>query len=381
MVCDKEKCTGCFACYNICPKNAITMIEDEYGFVKPYIDKNKCVNCNLCKKGCPVNNRVEYRYPSNCFAMYAKDEKIRSTSTSGGAATVFSQYIIEEKNGAVYGASFDTNMKLKHQRVTTIENLKKIQGSKYVQSYIEDCMKKIKEDLKANLTVLFIGTPCQIAGLKNFLQKEYENLYTIDLICHGVPSQKFLKDEIDNLKINKKYNNILFRGQDGFKLKLVNNEKIIQAIKMEDSKYFNGFMKALFYRESCYNCLYARPERVSDITIGDFWGLSPESSMYANREDGVSVILPCTDKGLELINQAKDKMIVEERLVEEAIRGNSQLSQPSKKHYRVDKFRKYYFKMGFQAAYNKTMRYEIMKKQIKKNKFIYSIYNKMKGKK
>ena len=186
MICNKDNCTGCFACYNICPKNAIKMVEDNNGFIYPEIDKEKCVNCKLCEKICPSINKVQYYKKQKCYAMYSKDEKVRVKSTSGGIATTFSINVINS-GGVVYGAAYDKNCAVKHIRVTDIDGLKKLQGSKYVHSYINDTYKRVKEDLKNNREVLFIGTPCQVAGLKKFLSRDYDKLILVEIICDGVP--------------------------------------------------------------------------------------------------------------------------------------------------------------------------------------------------
>lgn len=172
MICEREKCTGCFACYNVCPKGAINMVEDIYGYIYPIIDKNKCINCNLCKKVCPSLNKVVKTKPLKCYAVVAKDKKILSKSTSGGIATVLAKKIISE-NGVVYGAAYiDEKCTVAHIRIESVKDLTKLQGSKYVHSYILGTYKNVKEDLNKSRKVLFIGTPCQIAGLKSFLRKE-----------------------------------------------------------------------------------------------------------------------------------------------------------------------------------------------------------------
>lgn len=369
MVVEKNKCTGCFACYNICPKKAIKMEEDIYGFIYPIIDYDKCINCGQCKSICPSINKIKLNYPLKCYAMYAKDKKIRNTSSSGGVSTVLANHVLNS-NGVVYGASFN-NFESKHIRISKKEDINKIQGSKYIHSYILDTYKSVKKDLKDKI-VLFTGTPCQIAGLKNYLKIEYENLYLVDIICHGVPSIKFLKEDI-GIDID----NISFRVNNYYFINLIKKNKIISTIEMDNSFYLTGFMSGLFCRDNCYNCLYANSYRVSDITIGDFWGLESNSKLYKDRDHGVSVILPITKKGLKLINSCKKDMILEERSIEEAINGNSQLNKPieiTKKH---NKFMKLYKKYGFKKAYYKTEKIRFIKKRLKNNKLIYFIYKKV----
>ena len=371
MICPKEKCTGCFACHNICPKNAINMVEDEFGYIYPIIDDKKCINCNLCKKVCPSLNPIKAIYPQKCYAMYAKDKKIRDESTSGGAATIFSTYIIKN-GGVVYGATYSKGI-INHLRIDNLRDLTKLKGSKYVHSYILDTYKEAKKDLTNNKKVLFIGTPCQIAGLKRYLMKDYDNLYLIDIICHGVPSQKYLKDEIggNNEKIS-------FRSKEGYVLKLYRDSKLIKSERIDKSPYYSSFMDGMIFRENCYNCFYAKPERISDITIGDFWGLGKDSKLYDYDNSGVSVILPITDKGVNLFEECCDKMIYEERKIEEAINGNTQLRHAIIKPKNYYKFQKIYLKSDFLTAYKKTNKIKILKNKFKNNKYIYGIYKKIK---
>jgi len=221
-ICKKEKCTGCFACYNSCKKNAITMIEDKNGFIHPKIDQNKCINCGLCKKICPVLNEVKKIEPEECYAAFSKDKDIRTNSTSGGIGyTLYSKFI--EEKGVVYGAKFKDG-KLVISRTENIDEIKKFQGSKYVHAYVEDAYLQVKKDLSEDKKVLFIATACQIAGLKRFLIKEYNNLYLVDIVCHGVPSQKYLKDEIKKyhgMNIDEK---LKFRNNNDYCLKYENNK-------------------------------------------------------------------------------------------------------------------------------------------------------------
>ena len=370
MLCDKKNCTGCFACYNVCPKNAITMIEDECGYIYPNIDMEKCINCKLCEKSCPAINKVEFKYPKKCYAIRVKDPNILKKSTSGGIATILSKKIIEN-NGVVYGASYVGKCQVNHIRFDNIDDLKRLQGSKYVHSYIKDSYNNVKEDLINNKRVLFIGTPCQIAGLKRFLNREYVNLYLIDLICHGVPSQKFLKDEVKRLNNNDiNVNRVNFRDKqfNNFTFSINKNNKTIYSQEWIKNPYFYTFMRSITYRENCYSCIYAKPERCSDITIGDFWGLGKDSKFYKNKEKGVSVILPITNKGIKLIESVKNDIEIEERQVIEAINGNDQLRKHVTKNKKVDKFKKIYKENSdFFKTYKKVCRGNLYKQKIKEN--------------
>ena len=187
----KKDCTGCGACCNICPKNAITMQVDEEGFKYPKIDKEKCINCNLCEKNCPILNKVNLgtKEPLEVLASYTKNENERSSSSSGGMFYELANVIISKK-GIVIGAGYDEQFNVVHKIINNKEDLKELQGSKYVQSDTKNTYKETKEILEKGTEVVYVGTTCQIAGLKSFLQKDYNNLYTCDLVCHGVPSPK-----------------------------------------------------------------------------------------------------------------------------------------------------------------------------------------------
>lgn len=367
MICDKKKCTGCFACYNACLKGAIKMLEDKDGCIYPEIDEKKCVNCGLCKKVCPSLNQIQYNKPIKCYAAYSKIENIRKESTSGGVATTISKEILKE-GGIVYGASFGENCTINHIRVTDVNKLEQLQGSKYVHSYINDIYTKVKKDLKdfPQKKILFIGTPCQIAGLKKYLGKEYENLILMDIICHGVPPQQYLKEEIYRIINDLNVDRINFRDGNNYGLYIKKDKKIIFKSERSESPYCDGFFNTLTLRENCYDCKYAGSNRISDITIGDFWGLKKESDFYEDKEKGVSVVILSTIKGLEFFKKYCKELQIEERAYEEAIIGNTQLRKPAPKNKNADKFKKYYIKHGFYKAYLKSTRITRLKRSIKK---------------
>ena len=211
----KEDCCGCYACYNICPKECITMESDNEGFWYPKIDKDKCINCNLCEKVCPIINKPNSSlYEKKSYAVFNKNEKIRLESSSGGIFSLLAEYVINN-HGNVYGAVFDEDFNVKHVKINILQDINLLRGSKYVQSRINDIFKSIKFDLKNNKIVLFTGTPCQIAGLQSFLQKKYDNLILMDIVCHGVPSPLVWQQYINELKQNYKQNikSIYFRDK------------------------------------------------------------------------------------------------------------------------------------------------------------------------
>ena len=382
MICDKNKCTGCFACINICPKNAIYMKKDEYGNVNPYIDSDKCVNCGLCKKVCPqLKDKLNLYNPLTAFAMYNKNPKKRKESTSGGAASLFYEYILNN-DGIVYGVSnlFGQDS-FKFIRIDSVDDLYKIKGSKYVHCYINDTMKQVKDDLVAKKVVLFIGTPCQVSGLKSFLMKEFDNLITVDIICHGVPSQELLFDEIKYQGIDyRNVDYVSFRDENLFNFTLLTKDKEVLLQKnYRDVDYYRNFLQGNFYRDNCYSCRYAQKKRISDITIGDFWGLDKNSKIYDDEKKGISLLLPNTQKGLKLIQCVKSECVIEERTIDEACKTNGQLNCPMQKNKKYEKYVINYPKYGFKKTMNSMYSLkEKIRKILKKNKYLFYIYKKIK---
>lgn len=366
MICEKNECTGCFACYNKCMKKAINMKEDVYGNIYPEIDQNICIECGSCKKSCPqLEKYYKFKYPNEVFCMYAKKNEIRCKSTSGGIATLIGKKIIEN-GGVVYGASNLFNCSnFKFTRIDKIEELYKIQGSKYVHCWIEDAYEKAKNDLINGRKVLFTGTPCQIAGLKSFLKMDYDNLITVDIICHGVASQKLLFEDLKQYNINRKdYSIITFRDEKGYNLKLYKNSNDYKNGKYFFSKlanrdfYYKNFLRGNIFRENCYDCKYARKERISDITLGDFWGLNNKSKLFENKEKGISAVIIMTLKGKNIINSIKDECIFEKRLYDEVFKSNKQLNAPMCKNKRNEKYNELYPKYDYRITMKKINKWQ-----------------------
>ena len=376
VICEKEKCTGCYSCINACPFNAIEMVKDDLGFVYPEIDQNKCKNCGICKKKCPQLKEQMKNQPLKAYAMYSRNANIRSESTSGGIAALLYEYIIEI-GGTVYGVSSELkNKEIEFIRVSIKKDLYKLKGSKYVHAYVKNLFTSVKKDLDDNKDVLFIGTPCQIAGLKTFLSKEYSNLYTVDIICHGVPSQQLLYDE---LKLNnlKDIDKITFRDINGFNFSCFRNGKEVLNIPCRKNHYYRNFLAGNTYRKSCYSCQYAGIKRISDITIGDFWGLNNDCKIKDDENKGISLVMPITEKGTKLLEQIKEKLVLEERTIKEAEDGNDQLRAPVRNIKKRIKFEKTYKKNGYLNAMKKMI---TLKDRLKSSDFIYLNYQKIKNK-
>lgn len=297
----KKDCSGCNACAEACPKHCIEMIPDKKGFLYPKVDTSTCIDCGVCTKVCPFEDGNIHLYtPLTAYAAWNKDREQYLASSSGGAAQVFSSYIINQ-GGVVYGCTSD-DMRIRHIRVDALSDLHKLQGSKYVQSDVRGLFSKVKADLKAGKPVLFIGTPCQIAGLKNYIKQIPEHLYLVDLICHGVPSQQMLNEHIAHVLNGRTAKQISFRKGELFRLEITPKCGAVYFAGSYEDKYYRAFYNGMSYRESCYRCPFARKERASDITIGDFWGLQNAASLPLNKEEGISVMLPLTEKGNKLIN-------------------------------------------------------------------------------
>ena len=302
-----KACCGCGACYNKCPVGAITMQENEEGFLVPVIDKNKCTNCGLCVKVCPSLN-VQYNNTDKpeCYAAMADDE-IRMKSSSGGIFTLLAEDILD-KGGYVCGAAFDDNWDVHHIIVDNKNDLEKLRGSKYVQSDTEDCYKKIKKLLDEDKYVLFSGCPCQVAGLYSFLGKNYEKLYTVDILCHGSPSRgvwkKYLNENFNKNEIKK----INFRDKN--KIGWSCSHCTISTKNGDDivtDDFTKLFHASINLRESCYDCKYSKKPRPADITLGDFWGIS-EYKKDLNDDKGLSFVLTNNEKGKFLFDNNLKKV-------------------------------------------------------------------------
>ena len=325
---NKATCCGCNACVEACPKHCIVMEKDSKGFLYPKVDETICVECGVCDNICPFQADKELNIPLKAYAAWNKDRDKYLSSSSGGAAYVFSSYVINQ-GGVVYGCASD-GINIQHIRVNQIKSLNKLQGSKYVQSNVCNLFSQVKADLKNQIPVLFIGTPCQVAGLKEYIKLIPPHLYLVDLICHGVPSLQMLEEHIAGIAKEKNIESLSFRKGNNFLIN-IKGKSFNYTKSFRKDFYYRGFMQGITYRDCCYQCPFACPERVGDITIGDFWGLLHPEQLPTESKDGISVLLPCTDKGMRLIEQTKEFFQYFERPVEEAIKGNSQLQHPVRK--------------------------------------------------
>lgn len=364
-ICPKEKCTGCYACVNACARGCISMKEDELGCMRPAIDEENCTHCKLCTKSCPNNLEMAFAYPLKCYASWIKDKEKRRICASGGIGTIMSEYVISH-GGVVFGSRYDAELTPVMAYTDKMEELEYFKGSRYVQSLVgETTYKKVKEFLRADRQVLFVGTPCQIAGLKSYLRIDYNNLITVDLICHGVCPTSYLKEEVaylvDKYKLTD-ISDIRFRGNDGnnYILTLWNKdrrklfprdnyrEKILHIDNLQQH-YIQGFLLGVSMRENCYSCDYARPERISDITIGDFIGLG-KTTPFKYPKANVSSVTINTQKGMsfyEKVSEAMNTLVNVERDYQERLQYKPSLVHPFERHMLNKTFIEHYKKEGF----------------------------------
>lgn len=327
-ICPSSKCTGCNACYNICPVDAIEIIETKDGYRYPKRDLNKCTNCGLCKKVCPILNRPTTEtntFNLKCYAAKSKDDNIRKKSSSGGIFYFLATEILKN-NGIIYGATIE-DFKVKHQRITSKEELEKLHGSKYAQSNILKNYLSVKNDLDNNKKVLFSGTPCQILGLKSFLKKDYKNLITVSVICHGVINDKLLDKRIKEFEENfeTKVNNVKYKskknGWDKSSIEF-NSERMDKSYTFNDDYLMYLYINNYILRESCYDCPAKGLENnLADIVLGDYWGIYYE---HYNMFDklGVSAVILKSKKAAQLFNKIKNKLELEDTNYESIIKYN-----------------------------------------------------------
>ena len=314
---NKEQCTGCGACRNICPADCIQMTPDPEGFLYPRVDAEACISCGLCEQTCPVLNLHQGVSPDvlpEAYAAYSRDPQIRGSSSSGGVFTELSRYVLH-RGGVVFGAAMDEGLQVVHRCVETEEALSALRGSKYVQSSIGLTYRQVRQFLKEGRPVLFTGTPCQIGGLHRFLKQDYDNLITQDVVCHGVPSadvwKAYLKFREEQL--GQQLQQVDFRkkvpGWRHYSLKLELADGTEYTCEAAQDPYMRAFVKDLSLRPSCYQCAFKGLHRCADITLADFWGVEhvcPEM----DDDKGTSLVLLHTEKGRAVFAEIKEQLHV-----------------------------------------------------------------------
>lgn len=308
QIVNKENCCGCSACASICPKQCISMVEDNEGFIYPKADKGTCVNCGLCEEVCNELQPYGEREPLCVLAAINKNGKVRMKSSSGGIFYLLAEKTIEE-GGVVFGARFDENWQVVIDYAEDMKGVEAFMGSKYVQARIANAYKDAKRFLADGRKVLFAGTPCQVAGLHKYLRKLYDNLLTVDFICHGVPSPKVWSMYLDEVvKEGKRISNVEFRNKEkgwknfNFNLRYNVNDKTISMLSpFPQNHYMKAFLQDIILRPSCYACKAKGCSSLSDVTLADFWGID---TVFPNMDDdkGTSLVFVNTEKGRDALN-------------------------------------------------------------------------------
>ena len=381
----KSECCGCYACTNICPKQCIDMNIDNEGFWYPNVNKDLCIDCSLCEKVCPViKDAKENDFDTIAYACKNKTESIRLTSSSGGVFTNLCEYVIEN-NGVVFGVSFNENFEVEHSKATTITECEKFRGSKYVQSKIGNTYSEAKKYLNEGKIVLFSGTQCQIKGLNLYLRKSYDNLITVDIICHGVPSPRVFDIYKNNLK--KEYNSeiekIGFRDKDkgwkefSYSTKFKNGKRYVKTLR--EDIFMKGFLSDLYLRPSCYECKAKNFTNNSDISLADYWGVQNKHPEF-DDDKGVSLVLVNSKKGQYIFNKISDKIEMIESDLDYAVSCNPCIVRPVKYNDKREKFFKTINESNLNDVINRYTKVSIVKKVLFKIRYILSkikrkIYN------
>ena len=406
-LCKPEDCTGCMACGNACRHGAIEFVQNEEGFLHPKINVEKCVECKMCVRACPILTPCSpagTQEEKQVFAAWAKDEEIRMESSSGGIFSVLAKDMLS-RGGIVFGAAFDENFKLRHIGVEDEKSLEKLRGSKYVQSEIGDAFVRVERFLKSGRNVLFSGTPCQIAGLRMFLRKSYENLLTIDIVCHGVPSPLVFQSYKTWLEIqlgsplvvykfrdkrwswknyntkasplggrrfqheslfannNKESNNAKDLSSDLSPSKgKLQHESPLRADKdgtllgtWQEDPWMRGFLREYFLREGCHSCRFANVNRPADITLADYWGYHARKGAFRDDDRGISMVMINNNHGKKAFEKIKSDLVFIETPVDEAVRGNPALSRCFPPSSRREEFWADFRKEGYAGTLEKYM--------------------------
>lgn len=328
MKLDIERCTGCEACANRCPYNAIVMEQDEKGFYYPKILKEKCTECGLCGRICPIEKPFGQKgFQQEVYSCWVRDDELRLKSTSGGMFTALAEYVLGE-GGAVFGAAFDGKFCVEHICMEKRGELERARGAKYVQGRTKDAFQKAEKLLKQGRKVLYTGTPCQIAGLNAYLGREYDGLLTVDLICHGVPSPKVFQSYLKEIseRHNAEISSVRFRYKKPswslYSMRIdFRGGKPYICSKFKDP-YLRGVGKNLFQREICFSCKYASTERAGDLTIADSWRYRAYERESRNDQKGVSLVIINSQRGKEVFEKIRKDLFVRKQSMEYAVDGN-----------------------------------------------------------
>ena len=361
VICPHNKCTGCAVCRDICPKKCISMLRDELDATHPVIDEQVCISCGLCEKTCPNNVKLVFRQSQKVWAAWSNDEAVRKNSASGGIAFELYRHWLDI-GGVAAGVVYDRNEGCHFILIKDEAEIASTQNSKYTFSDTCGIYRDVKNYLDSGIPVLFIGVPCQVAGLLSYLKKDYSNLTTVDIICHGMPPATYLQQHIKSIEDKRKRLTKYLSFRDPkfetytftFTLRDSKGRMFYKRNVLDTDNFQLGYHKALIYRENCYNCIYACKERISDLTIGDFSGLGRCAPLYFARLN-TSCVLQNTDKGADLLSQMRRVSMIQ-RPSQEAFDFEKQLNAPSMKHPMRDVFVNVYSRSkNFKLASNKAL--------------------------
>lgn len=373
-ICPSACCTSCGTCTLICPVGAIKMCKDAYGINKPQVQESLCIDCGLCERKCPVNNAVSLHMPDKCYAAFDRDRDRVQDSASGGVAYLLYYCFLKNfQKSVVYGVCLNKDLKPEYRSCDNIDELDVFRGSIYVQADIYKIFTSVREKLEAGFKVLIVGLPCQIAGIRRFLEVKHTstgNLILIDLLCHGiVPYEYFSKELQGVMKCSKhgKISSISFRSnrkEDNYFLKYTFEDGYVLKRHSSCDYYFNGFVQNILLQDSCYTCHYSQHSRVGDLTIGDFIGLDRNSIDEKNRKRNISVIMVNSECGKNMLRQCTDELKLIEQPVEAGLKGPS-FNGASKPHVVRESFRRDYLNNGYYNAIRKNTAGTILCNRIK----------------
>ena len=362
-----EACCGCTACFSVCPKSCITMESDKEGFSYPKVDKEKCISCSACEKVCPVVNNVKVYTTNRAYAVQNKDPEILFHSASGGAFTALSAKIIHG-GGVVFGAAYMEDMSVHHVSVENLEDIYIFRSSKYVQSSMDDNFHKVKIYLNEGKSVLFSGTPCQIAGLKAYLRREYENLFTVDVVCKGVASPEVLRQYVQLMQ--KKFGSKIVNMN--FKRKTYGYHSSTMSVDFENGKTYSAgritdlmmrsFTAGICFRPSCEACAFKGVERCSDLTLFDCWHYN---SLTGKKDDdrGYTAILVNTEKGYNILMDCNEYLNIDNINLQKAIDLDGRMVwQRTVKHEKRNAFFESLQKNGLSSAVNRHLHISLIER-------------------
>ncbi len=353
----KEMCCGCMTCVWRCPQKCITMKSDDEGFLYPEVNHRECINCGLCESVCPILNKEESQEETKAYAAFANEDSVRKNSSSGGVFSLLAEQTISE-GGYVFGCAFDNEFKAEHIGVNSHSELKRLQGSKYVQSEMKKTYHMVKVLLEEGKPVLFSGTACQVEGLKSFLGKPYEELRLIDIVCHGVPSPKVWEayKEYQENNYGAKISEVSFRdkskGWKDYRVRVCFENGQTYLSRSWDDIYMKSFIKNYISRPSCYDCKFRQWHRKSDITLGDFWGVEQILPEW-NDDKGASLVLVHSEKGQRMMKGLAERIQITEVEKASATKNNHSVFAPNAVPKKRDDFFDALSKKGFCEASRK----------------------------